>query len=292
MLVHLFPLLENKISAAPWRRYRVSCISIVIEAVKLRCRGAAENCVFQSLLVLTGDILVQHAIGRLEGLVQPSIVQKRGRLATVSGDRVELLLSRLLRRRGLRLAPELIRPTFAGDQRWVRARAHVVVIVWRQLLEISAESRVIVDGRLGLVRRRPFFWRRPKLVFPHRVAWLVRRRAERRNRRRVQRDIVRTGFAPHHRRVDTRRAAVGMLVLLVIVGRERRANVRQLRIRRREMLWRLQFAAPDRKTRREWLQGCVQKVSKLLSAVIKNVCVVDGKNTAGAHSDYCQSGGG
>lgn len=37
---------------------------------------------------------------------------------------------------------------------------------------------------------------------------------------------------------------------------------------------------------------CAKGFKITLESVIKNVCVVEGKNTAGAHSDYCQSGGG
>lgn len=177
VLVHLLPLLQNEIAAAPRWGHRVTCISVVVKAVQLWRRRAPENRVLHAFLVLTLCVVIQQTVCRFKRFIEASIVQEWRRLAAARRNRIELLLLHLLRCRGLRLVPELVLGASARDHRRICTRAHIVVVVGRHFLEVPAEPRVVVDGRLGLVGRRPLFRRRPKFVLSSRVARLVRRRA-------------------------------------------------------------------------------------------------------------------
>lgn len=261
MWVHLFPLLEHEIAAAPRRGHRVSRIaSVIINAVELRRRRSSENRIFHAFLVLTFQVFFKQAVRRFERFVQSAIVEKWRGLATFRSDRIELLLLELLGRRRLRFAPELVLAAFAGDQRWISSRTQMIIVVGRLFLEIPTESRVIVNGRLALVRWRSLLRSRTQLILPHREARLVRRRAHRRYRRGIQIEIIRARFTPNHRRIDTRRARVGVLMLVINGRGERWTNVWQLGVWRWKGLGRLQFSASYGEARCEWLQGCFQMI--------------------------------
>lgn len=257
LLIHLLPLLENEIATAPRRVHGVSLTSITIYAVQLWRRRSSENGTFYAFFILTFRMFIEQAVGCLKRLIKSTIVQERRRFATICRNRIELPLLHLLWTR-LRLwfAPKLLLSAFTRYHGRVSSRAQMVIVIRRHFLNISTEFRVTVNRRLSFVCRRPFLGSRTEFIPPHRKARLVRWRTQRRYRWGVQIEIVRTRLTPNHRWIDTGRARVSVLMLMI--RRKWWANVWQLGIWRREVFGRLQFSATDRKARCKWLQGYVE----------------------------------
>lgn len=260
-MIHFLPMLDYKISTAPsWVHWVTSklistvvCL-ITVEIVQVRRRRSSKMWTFDALIVRLSLLFIQKLVRSFEGFVQSTIVEEWRGFATVgSRDCVELFLSM----RSWRFAPEFSVWRFAMVSRWIGigcGAVHEIIVIRRHFLEISKHRLDVI------LTRSPFLGRRSKLMFSHRVPRLVRRRAQRGDGRRVQIEIVWTNFAPNHRRVDTRRTRIRMLVvmmlMLLIDGRGKgRANEWQGRIRGREILGRLQFSTAYRETWCELLQG-------------------------------------